>query len=55
MDAITYGLQLSYAPIEDLSIDLQLERYEMSGRDSATPDIFFPTANVVSLGLQWKF
>lgn len=55
MDAITYGFQLSYSPIENLSIDLQLERYEMSGRDSSTPDIFFPTANVISLGLQWKF
>lgn len=55
MDAITYGLQFSYSPIEDLTIDLQLERYEMSGRDSATPDNFFPTANVVSLGLQWRF
>ncbi|MDA7891866.1 DUF3570 domain-containing protein [bacterium] len=55
MDAITYGLQFSYSPIEDLTIDLQLERYEMSGRDSATPDIFFPTANVVSVGLQWRF
>ncbi len=55
MDAITYGLQLSYSPIDDLTIDLQLERYEMSGRDSSTPDIFFPSANVVSLGLQWSF
>jgi hypothetical protein len=55
MDAITYGFQLSYSPIEDLSIDLQIERYEMSGRDSSTPEIFFPTANVVSLGVQWKF
>lgn len=55
LDAITYGVQFSYSPIEELTIDLQLERYEMSGRDSTTPDIFFPSANVLSLGVQWKF
>jgi hypothetical protein len=41
--------------MEDLTIDLQLERYEMSGRDATTPDIFFPSANVISLGVQWEF
>ena len=55
LDAITYGVRFSYEPIEDLILDLQLERYEMSGRDSDTPDIFFPSANVISVGLQWTF
>ena len=55
LDAITYGVQFSYSPMEDLTIDLQLERYEMSGRDATTPDIFFPSANVISLGVQWEF
>ncbi|MEJ6719588.1 MAG: DUF3570 domain-containing protein [Akkermansiaceae bacterium] len=55
LDAITYGVQFSYSPVDEITIDLQLERYEMSGRDSTTPDIFFPSANVVSLGLQWEF
>jgi len=36
-------------------VDLQFERYEMSGRKSDTPSEFFPTANVVSLGVQWSF
>ena len=55
LDAITYGVQFSYSPMEDLTIDLQLERYEMSGRDATTPDIFFPSANVISQGVQWEF
>ena len=55
LDAITYGVQFSYYPVDEITIDFQLERYEMSGRDSTTPDIFFPSANVVSLGLQWEF
>ncbi len=55
LDSLTYGLQFSYSPLERISIDLQLERYEMSGRDKSTPSIFFPSANVISLGLQWNF
>ena len=55
MEALTYGIGLSYSPIEDLTLNLQLERYEMTGRDSATPDIFFPSATVLSLGAQWSF
>ena len=55
MEAFTYGVSVSYSPVEDLTLDLQLERYEMSGRDSATPDIFFPSATILSLGAQWSF
>ncbi len=55
LDSLTYGLQFSYFPVEEISIDLQLERYEMSGRQSSTPSVLFPSANVISLGLQCNF
>ncbi len=54
-DALTYGVRFSWDVREDLTLDLQWEHYEMDGRSSGTPDIFFPTANVVSLGAQWRF
>lgn len=54
-DSINYGIRFAWEPTSDLTLDLQLERYEMSGRDSSTPDVFFPSANVVSVGVQWKF
>jgi hypothetical protein len=55
LDAITYGVNVSFVPTEGVTIDLQLERYEMSGRNASTPDTFFPSANVISLGAQWEF
>ncbi len=54
-DAITYGFSASYELNDSLTLELQLERYEISGRNARTPDIFFPTANVISLGAQWTF
>ena len=54
-EALTYGLRFAWQPRENLTLDLQLERYEMNGLDSSTPDIFFPSANVVSVGAQWTF
>ena len=38
-----------------MSFDIQLERYEMNGRSAGTPDIFFPKANVLSIGANWTF
>ncbi|MDB4435858.1 DUF3570 domain-containing protein [Akkermansiaceae bacterium] len=54
-DAITYGLKFTYEASQNLSLDLQLERYEMSGRSTLTPDIFFPSANVISIGANYTF
>ena len=54
-DSLTYGLRLAWDVREDLTLDIQWEHYEMNGRSSGTPDIFFPTANVISVGAQWKF
>jgi len=55
MEALTYGIRVAWEPRNDLTLDLQLERYEMNGLDSKTPASFFPTANVLSLGAQWRF
>lgn len=55
MEALTYGVRVAWEPRSDLTLDLQLERYEMNGLDSDTPSSFFPTANVVSVGAQWRF
>ncbi len=55
LDALTYGLRVAWEPRDDLILDLQLERYEMNGLDSRTPGSFFPTANVISVGAQWRF
>ena len=55
MEALTYGVRVAWEPRSDLTLDLQLERYEMNGLDSQTPSSFFPTANVVSVGAQWSF
>lgn len=55
MEAFTYGLRIAWEPRPDLTFDLQIERYEMSGLDSRTPGNFFPTANVISAGVQWRF
>jgi hypothetical protein len=55
MEALTYGVRMAWEVRSDLTLDLQLERYEMNGLDSQTPASFFPTANVVSVGAQWRF
>jgi len=55
LESFTYGINFSYEVIDDLTLDLQLERYEMSGRDSTTSSSLYPSANVISAGLQWKF
>lgn len=54
-DATTYGVKVTYEASENLSLDLQLERYDMSGRSDLTPDIFFPSANVISVGANYTF
>lgn len=54
-EALTYGVRLAWDLGSDVTLDLQVERYEINGLDSDTPDVFFPTANVVSAGVQWRF
>lgn len=54
-DATTFGVKFNYEISDQLSLDLQLEHYEMNGRSALTPDIFFPSANVISLGANYTF
>lgn len=55
LEAFTYGVRFAWDVRQNLTLDLQYERYEMNGRDSGTPDEFFPNANVFSVGGQWRF
>lgn len=55
LEAWTYGVRFAWDVSRDVTLDLQYERYEMDGRDSGTPDEFFPSANVLSVGGQWRF
>lgn len=54
-EAWTYGVRFAWEVRADLTLDFQWEHYDMDGRTSGTPDIFFPTANVFSVGAQWRF
>ena len=51
----TYGLKLAYFPRPDLSLDLSLDRYLMTGRDGLTSQEVYPDAEVLTIGIQWKF
>lgn len=55
LNAFTAGVKATYEFSESMSFDIQLERYEMNGRSAGTPDIFFPKANVLSIGANWTF
>lgn len=48
----TYGVKAVYSVREWLSLDLNLERYEMRGRDGVTPKSAYPTADIVTVGLK---
>ncbi len=54
-EALTYGVRMAWELRSNVILDLQVERYEINGLDSDTPDSFFPTANVISAGIQWSF
>lgn len=55
LEALTYGVRFAWEPIENMTLDLQWERYEMEGLNPQTPASFFPSANVLSLGAQFRF
>ncbi|MEN8678740.1 MAG: DUF3570 domain-containing protein [Akkermansiaceae bacterium] len=54
-EALTYGLRVAWEPIDNMTLDVQWERYEMDGLNSETPASFFPSANVLSVGAQFRF
>ena len=53
--ASTYGLKITYFHKSDLSFDLSLDRYLVSGRDGLTDQRVYPDARVLTLGMQWEF
>jgi len=55
LEALTYGVRVAWEPIENMTLDLQWERYEMEGLNPQTPASFFPSAHVLSLGAQFRF
>jgi hypothetical protein len=55
LEALTYGVRVAWEPINNMILDVQWERYEMDGLNSQTPASFFPSANVLSVGAQFRF
>lgn len=55
LEALTYGVRVAWDPIDNMTLDVQWERYEMNGLNSETPATFFPSANVLSVGAQFRF
>ncbi len=53
--ASTYGLKMTYFHKSDLSFDLSLDRYLVSGRDGLTDQRVYPDARILTLGMQWEF
>lgn len=53
--ASTYGLKITYFHKSDLSFDLSLDRYLVSGRDGLTDQRVYPDARILTLGMQWEF
>ncbi|MEN8785274.1 MAG: DUF3570 domain-containing protein [Akkermansiaceae bacterium] len=55
LEALTYGVRVAWDPLDNMTLDVQWERYEMSGLRTETPGTFFPSANVLSVGAQFRF
>ena len=55
LEALTYGVRVAWEPINNMTLDVQWERYEMNGLNSQTEPSFFPSANVLSVGAQFRF
>jgi hypothetical protein len=53
--SLNYGLGFDYQLNEDVVLNFNWERYEMSGTSSETPDILFPTADVFSFGIKIQY
>jgi len=50
LDAVTYGIKVTWKPIDRLEFDLAFDRYSMRGRDGVTPQSAYPVANITSAG-----
>lgn len=55
LDAVGYDLKLIWQATPNFSVDIEYEFYRQQGADSITPDVVYPSANVVIVGLRWIF
>lgn len=54
-DSYTYGLKLVYKPLDWLSVDAAIDRYEMIGRRSEVSSSNYVKANIYTLGVRAWF
>lgn len=54
-EALTLGIKLTILINDNLSIDLSYDRYEMNGLDGQTSQLVYPSANVLTVGMQSLF
>ncbi|HEY1764481.1 MAG TPA: DUF3570 domain-containing protein [Opitutaceae bacterium] len=55
LETTTYGIRVSWKPVERLEFTAAYDRYRMHGRDGVTPQSAYPVANILSAGakLSW--
>ena len=53
--SLSYGMKVIWTPNEKWSADVGYERYNMWGRDGLTSSQAYPTANIVSVGVNFRF
>lgn len=53
--SLSYGLKVIWTPNEKWSADIGYERYKMWGRDDQTSPQAYPTANIVTVGVNFRF
>jgi Protein of unknown function (DUF3570) len=52
LESSSLGLKLVWTPVERLLFDVAYERYSMRGLDGHTSASAYPSANIVTLGVQ---
>ena len=50
LETTTYGVRVSWKPIERLEFTAAYDRYRMHGSDGVTPQSAYPVANILSVG-----
>jgi hypothetical protein len=55
LDSVTYGLRVTWKPIDRCELTLAYDRYAMRGRDGVTPQSAYPTANILSAGAKFSW
>jgi hypothetical protein len=53
--SVNYGLKLIWNPTEHVHLDVAVDRYDMTGRDSLTSASAYPDANVVTAGVSYTW